>query len=55
MKVYGGSHSRQRGSWGLREAIAQRYEYRCRPLNDRLGLQPQRETLLLYRRLLSQR
>jgi DNA-binding SARP family transcriptional activator len=43
------------GNLGLREAIAQRYEHLSRLLNERLGLQPQRETRVLYRRLLSQR
>jgi DNA-binding SARP family transcriptional activator len=39
---------------GLRDAVAQRYELLCRLLDERLGLEPQRETRRLYRRLLGQ-
>jgi DNA-binding SARP family transcriptional activator len=39
---------------GLRQAIVDRYEQLCQELDDRFGLEPGRETRLLYRRLLSQ-
>jgi DNA-binding SARP family transcriptional activator len=39
---------------GLRQAVAERYERLCRDLDARLGLEPERETRLLHRRLLSQ-
>jgi DNA-binding SARP family transcriptional activator len=39
---------------GLREAIAERFEHLSSELDSRLGLEPDRETRLLYRRLLSQ-
>jgi DNA-binding SARP family transcriptional activator len=39
---------------GLRQAIVDRYEQLSRELDTRLGLEPERETRLLYRRLLSQ-
>jgi DNA-binding SARP family transcriptional activator len=42
------------GALGLREAIAERYQSLCQLLGDRLGLEPDRETRLLHRRLLSQ-
>jgi DNA-binding SARP family transcriptional activator len=38
----------------LREAIAARYEQLSRELDAQFGLEPERETRLLYRRLLSQ-
>ena len=39
---------------GLRQAIADRYERLCQELDTRFGLDPEHETRLLYRRLLSQ-
>jgi DNA-binding SARP family transcriptional activator len=39
---------------GLRQAIADRYETLCQELDTRFGLEPEHETRLLYRRLLSQ-
>ncbi len=39
---------------GLREAVAERYERLCRALDERLGLEPDRETRALHRRLLAQ-
>jgi DNA-binding SARP family transcriptional activator len=39
---------------GLRQAIVERYELLSRELENKLGLEPERETRLLYRRLLSQ-
>jgi DNA-binding SARP family transcriptional activator len=39
---------------GLREGIYERYEYLRRLLDGRLGLEPDRETRGLYRRLRSQ-
>jgi DNA-binding SARP family transcriptional activator len=40
---------------GLRQAVAERYEQLRVLLDDRLGLEPARETRLLHRRLLAQR
>jgi DNA-binding SARP family transcriptional activator len=42
------------GALGLREAIAERFESLCLLLDERLGLEPDRETRRLYRKLLSQ-
>jgi DNA-binding SARP family transcriptional activator len=39
---------------GLREAIVVRYERLCQELDAGFGLEPERDTRLLYRRLLSQ-
>ena len=39
---------------GLRESVIERYEEFRRELDTQLGLEPERETRLLYRRLLSQ-
>ncbi len=39
---------------GRRDAVTERYEHLCRDLDERFGLEPSRETKLLYRRLLSQ-
>jgi DNA-binding SARP family transcriptional activator len=39
---------------GRREAVVERYERLCRELDQEFGLEPSRETKLLYRRLLSQ-
>lgn len=39
---------------GRRDAIIERYEQLTHELGERLGLEPERETKLLYRRLLSQ-
>jgi DNA-binding SARP family transcriptional activator len=39
---------------GRREAVVERYERLCRELDQQFGLEPSRETKLLYRRLLSQ-
>jgi DNA-binding SARP family transcriptional activator len=39
---------------GRRESVVKRYERLCRELNEHFGLEPSRETKLLYRRLLSQ-
>jgi len=46
---------RAEAAGGSREAIAARYEQLSRLLDERLGLQPNRETRNLYRQLLSQR
>ncbi len=40
---------------GLREAVAERYEHLRVLVDERLGLEPARETRLLHRRLLAQR
>ncbi len=45
---------RAESALGLRQAIVERYERLCRELDARFGLEPERETRLLYRRLLSQ-
>lgn len=45
---------RAEAALGLREAIVGRYEGLCRELETSLGLEPERETRLLYRLLLSQ-
>lgn len=42
------------GALGLREAIIERYERLAQHLEERLGLQPERETRHLYHQLLSQ-
>jgi DNA-binding SARP family transcriptional activator len=42
------------GALGLREAIAERYEALRQILDERLGLEPNRETRTLHRQLLSQ-
>jgi DNA-binding SARP family transcriptional activator len=39
---------------GLRQAIIGRYERLCQELDTRFGLEPEHETRVLYRRLLSQ-
>jgi two-component SAPR family response regulator len=39
---------------GLRESLSERYETLSKILNERLGLEPDRETRRLHRRLLSQ-
>lgn len=39
---------------GLRQAIVERYERLCQELDTRFGLEPEHETRVLYRRLLSQ-
>lgn len=39
---------------GRREAVVERYERLCRELDEQFGLEPSRDTKLLYRRLLSQ-
>jgi len=39
---------------GLREAIAERFEQLSQELDSRFGLEPERETRVLYRQLLSQ-
>lgn len=39
---------------GLRQAIVDRYEQLSRELDERFGLEPEHETRVLYRRLLSQ-
>ena len=39
---------------GLRQAVVERYERLCQELETGFGLEPERETRLLYRRLLSQ-
>jgi DNA-binding SARP family transcriptional activator len=39
---------------GLRQAIADRYERLCQELDARFGLEPEHETRILHRRLLSQ-
>jgi DNA-binding SARP family transcriptional activator len=45
---------RAEAALGLREAIVERYEGLRRELDAKLGLEPERETRQLYRRLLSQ-
>jgi DNA-binding SARP family transcriptional activator len=45
---------RAEAALGLREAIIERYESLRLELDTKLGLEPERETRLLYRRLLSQ-
>ena len=40
---------------GLRQAIVGRYERLCQELDTRFGLEPEHETRVLYRRLLSHR
>jgi DNA-binding SARP family transcriptional activator len=45
---------RAEATLGLREAVIERYENLRRELDTKLGLEPERETRLLYRRLLSQ-
>jgi DNA-binding SARP family transcriptional activator len=45
---------RAEATLGLRKAIVERYEQLCQELDGRFGLDPERETRLLYRRLLSQ-
>jgi DNA-binding SARP family transcriptional activator len=42
------------GVLGLRQAIAERYDQLARELDSRFGLEPERETRVLYRTLLSQ-
>jgi DNA-binding SARP family transcriptional activator len=42
------------GVLGLRQAIAERYQQLARELDTRFGLEPERDTRLLYRTLLSQ-
>jgi DNA-binding SARP family transcriptional activator len=42
------------GKLGSREAIIDRYQALSRLLDDRLGLEPSRETRAIFRRLLSQ-
>ncbi len=39
---------------GRRDAVTERYEHLCHDLDERFGLEPSRDTKLLYRRLLSQ-
>ncbi len=39
---------------GRREAVAERYERLRRDLDERFGLEPERETRTLYRELLGQ-
>jgi DNA-binding SARP family transcriptional activator len=39
---------------GLRESITRRYDELARSLDDQLGLEPARETRVIYRRLLGQ-
>jgi DNA-binding SARP family transcriptional activator len=39
---------------GRREAVIERYERLCRDLEEQFGLEPSRDTKILYRRLLSQ-
>jgi DNA-binding SARP family transcriptional activator len=39
---------------GLRESITKRYDDLAHALDDQLGLQPTRETRLMYRQLLGQ-
>ncbi len=41
-------------SLGLRESITRRYDELARSLDDQLGLEPARETRLVYRQLLGQ-
>jgi DNA-binding SARP family transcriptional activator len=45
---------RAEAALGLRDAIVDRYERLCKELDSRFGLEPDRETRALYRRLLSQ-
>jgi two-component SAPR family response regulator len=45
---------RAEAALGLRDAIVDRYERLCKELDTRFGLEPDRETRALYRRLLSQ-
>lgn len=45
---------RAESTLSLRQAIVERYERVCRELDTQFGLEPERETRLLYRRLLSQ-
>ncbi len=45
---------RAEAALGLREAVIERYEGLRHELETKLGLEPERETRLLYRRLLSQ-
>jgi DNA-binding SARP family transcriptional activator len=45
---------RAEAALGLRTAIVARYEHLCQLLDAQLGLQPQRETKVLYRSLLGQ-
>lgn len=42
------------GALGLREAVAERYDRLCRLLDERLGLEPDRQTRATHRRLLGQ-
>ena len=53
-RVYGGSRSRRSGRLGLREAIDARYKQLHALLNERLGLEPAKETRTLYLELLGQ-
>lgn len=39
---------------GLRESITRRYDELTRSLDEQLGLEPARETRLMYRQLLGQ-
>jgi DNA-binding SARP family transcriptional activator len=39
---------------GLRESITRRYDDLARSLDEQLGLQPTRETRVMYRQLLEQ-
>jgi hypothetical protein len=41
-------------SLGLRESVARRYDELARSLDEQLGLEPARETRLIYRQLLGQ-
>jgi two-component SAPR family response regulator len=45
---------RAEAALGLRDAVVDRYERLCKELDKRFGLEPDRETRALYRRLLSQ-
>ena len=45
---------RAEAALGLRDAIVDRYQRLCKELDSRFGLEPDRETRALYRRLLSQ-
>lgn len=45
---------RAESALGLRQAIVERYERLCQELDTQFGLEPERETRFLYRRLLSQ-
>jgi DNA-binding SARP family transcriptional activator len=45
---------RAEAALGLRDAIVDRYQRLCKELDTRFGLEPDRETRALYRRLLSQ-